>query len=661
MGLPNFAIYTLGKFPLFAPHYPYYDIISGCNSNDVTAAFGTGFFCAQSGYDLVTGWGSANMLQLAWGINSYFAGDFIAPNVNFFGPAPNVWYNTNQNISWTVADVGHDIFLPNGVAGFSQAWDTVPFDITDRGLGSLSFFNGPQFPNATTGFLPLSAAGQGCHVANVRVWDNGGTTADRQSLSYCYDTVPPVTTANLTGTFSGGIYTSNVTVTLSATDASSGVSQTFYSLNGKPFLTYTAPFVISAPGTDTLRYYSTDVAGNTESTHSTTFAVKSISTATTVIPSVNPSAYGQSVTFTATVSAAVGGAPTGTVTFRDGATVLGAGALSGGHAVFTTNALLAGSHSITASYSGGGNDLASSSPTLLETVNKATTTTALATSVNPSAYLRSVTFTATIVSQFGGPVGGSVTFKDGATVLGTVAVNSATNKAGFATTALLAGVHSMTAVYSGGGERFGSTSPVLTETVNKATTTTTLASSVNPSAYLRSVTFTATIVSQFGGPVGGSVTFKDGATVLGTVAVNSATNKAAFTTTALLAGVHSMTAVYGGGGERFGSTSAVLTETVNKATTTTTVVSSLNPSTHGTAVTFTATIVSQFGGPVGGSVTFKDGATILGTVAVNSATNKAAFTTSALAVGAHSITAVYGGGGERFGSTSAVLTQTVKP
>jgi hypothetical protein len=61
------------------------------------------------------------------------------------------------------------------------------------------------------------------------------------------------------------------------------------------------------------------------------------------------------------------------------------------------------------------------------------------------------------------------------------------------------------------------------------------------------------------------VTFKDGATTLGLVNVNSATNKATFSTSALVPGKHSITALYSGGPNRTGSTSAALTETVNKA------------------------------------------------------------------------------------------------
>jgi Zn-dependent metalloprotease len=90
-------------------------------------------------------------------------------------------------------------------------------------------------------------------------------------------------------------------------------------------------------------------------------------TTTTLTSSLNPSLVGQSVTFTATVSGS-GGTPTGTVTFKDGATTLGSPALAGGVATFTTSALTAGTHPITASYSGDANFSASASPTFNQTV-----------------------------------------------------------------------------------------------------------------------------------------------------------------------------------------------------------------------------------------------------------------------------------------------------
>jgi hypothetical protein len=88
-------------------------------------------------------------------------------------------------------------------------------------------------------------------------------------------------------------------------------------------------------------------------------------TATALVSSPNPSAVGQVVTFTATVT---GTSPTGTVQFRDGATVLGDVALAGTTATFTTS-LAVGTHSITAVYSGDADDATSTSPAVQQVVN----------------------------------------------------------------------------------------------------------------------------------------------------------------------------------------------------------------------------------------------------------------------------------------------------
>jgi hypothetical protein len=94
-------------------------------------------------------------------------------------------------------------------------------------------------------------------------------------------------------------------------------------------------------------------------------------TATTVTPSANPAVVGATITFTAAVQASSPGAgtPTGTVTFKDNTTVLGTGTLNGaGQATFSTTALAAGTHAITASYSGDTNFAASFSPNIAEVV-----------------------------------------------------------------------------------------------------------------------------------------------------------------------------------------------------------------------------------------------------------------------------------------------------
>jgi Big-like domain-containing protein/VCBS repeat protein/FG-GAP repeat protein len=89
--------------------------------------------------------------------------------------------------------------------------------------------------------------------------------------------------------------------------------------------------------------------------------------------SANPSTSGQSVTFKATVTASLKrlgvAAASGSVTFKDGKTILGTVALSGGTATFTTSSLTAGNHSITANYSGDNNYNPNKSAALTQTVN----------------------------------------------------------------------------------------------------------------------------------------------------------------------------------------------------------------------------------------------------------------------------------------------------
>ncbi len=99
------------------------------------------------------------------------------------------------------------------------------------------------------------------------------------------------------------------------------------------------------------------------------------------------------------------------------------------------------------------------------------------------------------------------------------------------------------------------------------------------------------------------------------------------------------------------------------ATTETTVTSSQNPQAYGSPVIFTATVTTSGSTAPTGTVTFNDGTTQLGTGTLStvSGSQEATYTTSTLAPGDHSITAVYGGDTSNAGSTSDVLTQTVTP
>src|SRR6202022_958176 len=246
---------------------------------------------------------------------------------------------------------------------------------------------------------------------------------------------------------------------------------------------------------------------------------------------------------------------------------------------------------------------------------------------------------------------GTVTFKNGTGTLGTGTLSG--GSATFTTSTLTVGTHSITAVYNGGANLCASTSPALSQVGNQAASTTSVVSSVNPSAVGQAVTFTATVKPATSGTPTGTVTFNDGGTVLGTGKLSL--GKATFTTSALSVGSHSITASYGGDANFTASTSAPLTQMVRPIPSTT-VASSLNPSTFGQGVTFTATVTATSGTPTG-TVTFKNGTATLGTGTLSG--GSATFTTATLTVGTHSITAVYNGDANFAASTSPALQQGV--
>jgi len=280
-------------------------------------------------------------------------------------------------------------------------------------------------------------------------------------------------------------------------------------------------------------------------------------TATVALTSApNPSYVDQSVTFSAVVSGS-GATPTGTVTFEEGSTALGTVTLANGKANLTTAFTSAGSFSIVASYSGDINYNAANSSSLTQVVNQYTTSTVLASSLNPSTYGQAVTLMATVSSAGPTPTG-TVTFKNGKTSLGSASLSGGV--ASLTKSNLYVGTVKITASYGGDAANAVSASPVLKQVVVKAISATTVVSSVNPSKVGQTVKFTATVTSPTTTPTG-KVTFMDGSTVLGTGTL--AKGKASYSTSTLGHGSHNITAVYAGTANIIGSTSPVLVQTVN--------------------------------------------------------------------------------------------------
>lgn len=265
-----------------------------------------------------------------------------------------------------------------------------------------------------------------------------------------------------------------------------------------------------------------------------------------------------------------------------------------------------------------------------------------------------ITFTAQIMHTGPGMTTGMVNFLDSGVYIGSASVDS-NAQALFTTDQLAIGSHFVVAYYQGDTNFSPSNSLGVHVTVNKGTTNTTLLSSINPSVFGKPVTFTALVSSLAGTPTG-KIEYLNGTTVLATVKLTA--GSASYTTSKLPRGSNSITAVYEGDSKNSGSASAPVNQIVLEVTTTT-LSSSRNPSTHGQAVTFKAVVKSSIGVPPNGeTVSFMNGTTVLGTGTLKS--GLARLTTSTLAAGNNSITAVYSGDPDFGGSTSKAVTQVVE-
>jgi hypothetical protein len=168
---------------------------------------------------------------------------------------------------------------------------------------------------------------------------------------------------------------------------------------------------------------------------------------TSLVSSLNPSIYGQKITWTATVSSSTSVPPTGKVKFTSsGRTIAVVPLNSKGVATLSKSYLNAGTLHVKAVYSGDTNNLSSTSAVLNQVVQQTTTAAKLTASPNPSTVGQSVTFTAKISSPTVTPTG-PVTFTAGNTVLGTAQLSGA--KATFTISSLPVGSTTVTVTYYG--------------------------------------------------------------------------------------------------------------------------------------------------------------------------------------------------------------------
>ncbi len=390
--------------------------------------------------------------------------------------------------------------------------------------------------------------------------------------------------------------------------------------------------------------------------------------ATDVVLTSSPAspAYGQNVTFNATLTSAIA-TPTGTVAFTiDGTAtvppsinVSSAGANTAVATYTTTSPLSVGVHAIDATFTAAKNtDFLPGDGTMSLEVDLSTST-ALTSSVSGSSVAlgTSITFTAKVSTAAAAGVtpDGTVTFYDGASVLGSPVAINASGVATFVANSLAVGPHSITAIFSGDLAKYvlGSTTAPLVLDV-QGTSTIALNSSTNPSVYSTPVTFAVSISSTSGSPATGSVTFMDGTTQIGTATLAGNPGAASITTSALTAGSHSISASYPGDQNNASSYTSIA-QVVNLAATTTNLTATPNPGIAGHTVTLVAAVTLNAGSRVPtGTVTFTDASsTNLGSAKL--AADGTASIAATLKPGPHAIAAAYGGDSNDASSSSAAL------
>lgn len=593
-------------------------------------------------------------VSLASGIITTVAGNGTRGFFGDGGPA------TSANLSDPIgvaADNAGNLFISDGSNGRIRRVDATTGIITTYAGGGSSMDEGAAATSAAVGVpygLALDAMGNLFYVdqaqARVRRIDAAAQTITTVAGNLVYGFSGdggPATQASLSNPFdvaldaTGNVYIADTGNQRVRRVDSAGVITTVAGPGDYPALgdggPATSAYLESAAGIafDAVGHLYIADEGNQRVRQVTFFTP----TTTSLTSSLNPANAGQQITYTATV---VPAQATGSVEFMDGGNSLGTVTLLNGSASLSVTAAGSGAHSITASYSGDSQNQSSVSAVLSETMNLNWTTTSVSASPNPVLQGQPVTFTATVSPA---SATGTVQFLAAGSPVGTVPVSNGTAQLVFTPGA--AGGY-VNANYSGDAMYRVSSASIFIQVLRA--TATSLSAAPNPATFGQTVNLNGSVSAP---GATGTVELLDGSVVIGNTSVSG--GNFTFSTMLLAAGVHSLRAAYLGDALYASSTSAVVSETVNKAAATVTLGSSLNPSAVGKAVVFTAYVSPSL---ATGSVSFYDGSTLLGAGTLTG--NSASFITSSLARGTHSIKAVYGGDANVNGATSPVLSQTVK-
>jgi hypothetical protein len=165
--------------------------------------------------------------------------------------ADSAWHNSAVTVALNPADTGG-----SGVAGTQY-----------RLQGATTWLSATG--NAFTVPAPADGSGDGVRSYQYQALDNAGNVSATGACAVKIDTQGPQTVATgLQPDNHSGWRTTSQVVSLAASDgAGSGVSATYYTLDGSPRQTYGAPFTVSGAGRHRVTYWSTDNVGDLEGPH----------------------------------------------------------------------------------------------------------------------------------------------------------------------------------------------------------------------------------------------------------------------------------------------------------------------------------------------------------------------------------------------------------
>ena len=248
--------------------------------------------------------------------------------------------------------------------------------------------NSVTYVSPTSVTLNISTVGASAGAQSITITNPDGQSQTGASLL----TLTKVDQAIAFGPLADKTY-GDPPFTVSATGGASGIPVTFSAAPPTVCMVSGNLVTITGAGVCTVTAdQAGDASYNPAPSVPQSFTVAQAGTTTTVESSLNPSMFGTSVTFTATVTPANA---TGTVSFFDGVTLLGSGTLAAGSASVSTSVLAVASHSITAVYGGDANDLGSTSAPVTQVVNQVPATIT-ATGGTPQSTLISTAFGAVL-------------------------------------------------------------------------------------------------------------------------------------------------------------------------------------------------------------------------------------------------------------------------